>query len=84
MKAGHIRPYAEGGEHSIPNGLLMQRDIHRLFDLGYVTVTPEYKFELSKSVKEDFSNRKEYYGLHELSILLPNNQAEKPDPKILM
>ena len=40
LDAAHIRPYGEGGEHAAPNGLLLRRDIHSLFDAGYVTVTP--------------------------------------------
>ena len=46
LDAAHIRPYAEGGEHSVSNGLLLRRDIHCLFDLGYVTVTPDHVFEV--------------------------------------
>jgi putative restriction endonuclease len=37
LDAAHIRPYGQGGEHDITNGLLLRTDIHRLFDLGYVT-----------------------------------------------
>lgn len=48
LDAAHIRPYAEGGE-LVANGLLLRRDIHCLFDLGYVTVTPEHVFEVSRA-----------------------------------
>ena len=48
LEAAHIRPYAEGGEHRIDNGLLLRRDLHRLFDLGYVTVTPDYVFHVGE------------------------------------
>ena len=30
LDAAHIRPYSEGGEHKVSNGLLLRRDIHRL------------------------------------------------------
>ena len=43
LDAAHIRPYGEGGEQRRPNGLLLRRDIHSLFDAGYVTVTPALK-----------------------------------------
>ncbi len=39
LDAAHIRPFAEGGEHDVSNGVLMRRDIHSLFDLGYVTIS---------------------------------------------
>lgn len=38
LEAAHIRPYADGGEHVIGNGLLLRSDVHRLFDRGYVPV----------------------------------------------
>jgi putative restriction endonuclease len=37
LDAAHIRPYADHGEHEPRNGLLLRRDIHSLFDRGYVT-----------------------------------------------
>jgi putative restriction endonuclease len=39
LEAAHIRPYSDGGEHEIPDGLPLRRDLHRLFDLGYVSAT---------------------------------------------
>ena len=32
LDAAHIRPYSDGGEHEVSNGLLLRSDIHRLFD----------------------------------------------------
>ena len=43
LEAAHIRPYSKGGEHEPQNGLLIRRDIHSLFDTGYVTVTPDQR-----------------------------------------
>ena len=51
LEAAHILPYARGGEHEVKNGILMRRDIHSLFDLGYVTVTPELVFEVSGGIQ---------------------------------
>jgi putative restriction endonuclease len=53
LDAAHVRPYAEGGVHEVTNGLLLRRDIHSLFDRGYVTVTPERRFEVSQRIKEE-------------------------------
>lgn len=41
LDAAHIRAYDAGGEHTPSNGLLLRTDIHRLFDLGYVTIGPD-------------------------------------------
>lgn len=42
LEAAHIVPYGRGGEHRVDNGVLLRSDLHRLFDRGYVTVTPDY------------------------------------------
>lgn len=63
LEAAHIKPYGEGGEHELANGLLLRSDIHRLFDRGYVGVTPEGRFVVSARLKDDYSNGKSYYPL---------------------
>ena len=64
LEAAHIRPYADGGTHEVSNGLLLRRDIHSLFDAGYVTVTPDLRFEVSRRIREEFENGRHYYALH--------------------
>jgi putative restriction endonuclease len=80
LEAAHIRPFAGDGTHDIENGLLLRSDIHRLFDRGYVTVTPAYRFEVSRRLKEDFSNGRTYYPLHGRQIAVPERQEERPAP----
>ena len=38
LDAAHIKQFSIVKEHALPNGLLLRKDIHRLFDDGYVTV----------------------------------------------
>jgi putative restriction endonuclease len=38
LEAAHIRPYADDDEHALFNGLLLRSDVHKMFDLGYITV----------------------------------------------
>jgi len=47
LEAAHIRDYRDVQEHTISNGILFRADIHKLFDTGYVTVTPDHHFEVS-------------------------------------
>ena len=61
LEAGHIKPYSLGGPHEISNGLLLRSDIHRLFDRGYVTVTPELRIEVSRHIRDEFENGRYYY-----------------------
>lgn len=88
LEAAHIRDYAAGGQHDVRNGLLLRADIHRLFDGGYVTVTPEHRFLVSRRLKDDYSNGRVYYELQESiersgHIHLPRNAEHYPDPDAL-
>ncbi len=78
LEAAHIRPYGAGGEHDPSNGLLLRRDIHSLFDAGYVTITPSFEFEVSRRIREEFENGKHYYDLQGQKILLPDVVESRP------
>lgn len=79
LEAAHIKPFAEGGSHDPQNGLLLRRDIHALFDSGYVTVTPDLKFHVSRRIKEEFENGRHYYALAGTPITPPALRASTPD-----
>lgn len=64
LEAAHIRPYSEQGPNRVSNGLLLRSDWHRLFDEGYVTVTPDYRIEVSGRIREEYENGREYYRQH--------------------
>jgi len=83
LEAAHIRPYSDGGLHEVPNGIALRSDIHRLFDLGYVTVTPEYRFRISDSLAADFHNGRTYYALQDTDLLLPSSASEYPNRDLL-
>jgi putative restriction endonuclease len=78
LDAAHIRPYGQGGEHDVTNGLLFRTDIHRLFDLGYVTVNGDGHFEVGRRLKEDFENGRHYYEMHGKRIFLPSSPELRP------
>lgn len=83
LEAAHIRPYSEGGSHEPTNGLLLRRDIHSLFDAGYVTVTPEHRFEVSKRIREEYENGRMYYALDGEKIDVPLRSEQRPDRNAL-
>lgn len=83
LEAAHIREYHDLPEHSINNGLLFRADIHKLFDAGYVTVTPDYHFEVSRRIKEEFENGRDYYALNGRPIRLPDNPGDRPSADAL-
>jgi putative restriction endonuclease len=81
LEAAHITPYAETKDHSITNGILLRSDLHKLFDRGYATVTPDYRFHVSPRLKEDFDNGAIYYEMDGRSIALPGTPMQRPDPQ---
>jgi putative restriction endonuclease len=83
LEAAHILPYGQGGQHEVRNGILMRRDLHSLFDLGYVTVTPKLVFEVSRRIKEEYENGREYYRMHGAPVAAPIRSDFRPDSELL-
>jgi putative restriction endonuclease len=84
LEAGHIRPYSKAGPHNIRNGLLLRSDLHNLFDLGYLTVTFDYRVEVSRRIREEFENGRDYYALHGRTLsVLPTNEPDRPGKEFL-
>jgi putative restriction endonuclease len=56
-----------------------ESDLHRLFDLGYVTVTEDLRLEVSARLREDWENGREYYAHHGQSLISrPADSANWP------
>jgi putative restriction endonuclease len=84
LEAAHIKPYKEQGPHIISNGLLLRSDLHKLFDNGYITITKEFRVEVSKAIKEEFENGREYYQYHGKELLyLPVKAIDKPNTRFI-
>lgn len=83
LDAAHIRAYGDGGDHDISNGLLLRTDIHRLFDLGYVTVTERNQFAVSERLKADFDNGVHYYAMQGTEIAMPRAGFAPPAQEAL-
>ncbi|MEX2148247.1 MAG: HNH endonuclease [Candidatus Rokuibacteriota bacterium] len=84
LDAAHIRPYASGGIHAVSNGLLLRSDLHTLFDRGYLTITPEHHVEVSRRIREEFENGRDYYALHGSPLRVPGAAEHQPDPSGLL
>ena len=83
IEAAHIRPWGAGGAHEVSNGIPLRRDLHRLFDLGYVTVRPDLRFAVSRRLRDEFANGRVYYELDGREIRLPGDAAERPRAEVL-
>ena len=78
LDAVHIKPFGKSGPHKINNGILLRSDIHKIFDSGYVTISQDYHFEVSKRIKEEFENGRDYYAMHGRSLYLPKEKKFQP------
>jgi putative restriction endonuclease len=84
LQAAHIQPYAAAGPPRVSNGLLLRSDLHILFDRGYVTVTPELRIEVSRRIREEFANGREYYAYHGKTLaVMPSEARERPAAEFL-
>lgn len=79
LEAAHIKPYASMGPHLVSNGLLLRSDLHILFDDGYLTLDERLRVVVSKRIREEFQNGREYYSYQGKPIsFLPSGQEERP------
>ena len=79
LEAAHIKPYSLVKRHELSNGILMRSDLHKLFDEGYLTVDPKDRsVVVSKRIKEEFENGKDYYKLEGQVLRQPNELWAKP------
>lgn len=79
LEAAHIQSYTEGGEHEVSNGLLLRRDIHSVFDAGYLTFDDDLRVVISDRVRTEFNNGNEYRRLHGSKLQLPADPSRHPN-----
>jgi len=84
LEASHIKPFSLSGPNAINNGLLLRSDLHKLFDLGYLTITKDHRVEVSKRIRVEYENGREYYALHGQQLkTLPTSPTERPSEKYI-
>lgn len=83
LEAAHIRPYSKEGPHTVSNGLLLRSDFHKLFDLGYITITRDFRIKLSSMLLETPSLNTDYSMLCGKKIRLPLENVNFPDVQFL-
>ncbi len=83
LEAAHVRPVTQGGTHDVRNGLLLRRDLHALFDRGYMTVGRDLRLRVSSHLKEKFHDGEYYTTFDRGELMLPGNSADRPDSALL-
>jgi putative restriction endonuclease len=83
LESAHIRPWAQGGAHELANGLPLRRDVHRLFDLGYMSAAPDGRVLVSPRLRAEFANGRAYYALAGRGLLAPRVAQAAPARELL-
>lgn len=68
LDAGHLYSYASLGEHKPHGGLMLRKDVHRLFDDGWLAVHPQ---TLKVDVSDSLSRFPQYARLHGRNLEVP-------------
>jgi putative restriction endonuclease len=71
------------GAHRVDNGLLLRSDVHTLFDLGYLTITTDYRLNVSRRLRDDFDNGEQYCRLNQMPIWVPKHKEDRPNREFL-
>ena len=83
LDAAHIQRYLGPASNHPQNGIVLRTDIHRLYDAGYVTVTPDLRLEVSSRLRDEFENGRHYYEMAGRRINVPRNPQLAPSPLAL-
>ena len=78
LEPAFIRPQSDGGLLRVDNGILMRADLKRLFDAGYLTVTPENRLQVSRRLAEEYGETPAYAALEGREIDLPEAAQDRP------
>lgn len=83
LEAAHIKWVQYGGPDVVPNGLALCSLHHKLLDKGLLTVSPEYRVQISERTVAGRSFEERLLPYHEKSILLPSERKNYPDRRYL-
>lgn len=83
LDAAHLMDFSKNPNHSINNGILLRQDVHRLFDVGFIEITSDYRIKLTEKFKLSHAKSTHYQELDGRAISLPSNKKYWPDVELL-
>ena len=84
LSAAEIRPFTEGGEYRVSNGILLRADLKALFEAGYLTLDKDYHVRISTCLAADYGEGNPYRELEGKEVgNLPEQLLDLPDPQAL-
>lgn len=75
LETAHILPYRGEHTHRVDNGLLLRSDLHTLFDLGLLWITPTHQVAIAPSLRGT-----DYETLDGQALRLPERPEHRPNP----
>ena len=79
LEAAHIIPYQGARTNHAQHGILLRGDIHTLFDLNLIKVSPkDYRIEVDPGLRSS-----EYQVFNGKKIRLPKDRRQRPDIRAL-
>jgi hypothetical protein len=75
LEAAHISPYRGPHTNRLENGLLLRADVHTLFDLNLLTITPNYTIHVAPDLRSSG-----YGGFDGDTLSFPTVGRLRPDP----
>jgi hypothetical protein len=79
LEAAHIKPYRGDHTNHVTNGLLLRADIHTLFDVSLISVSPTtFVAAVPSTLRDD-----QYLALSGKRIHLPENADQRPNIEAL-
>jgi len=84
LQVSAIKSFSATGPCIVSNGICLRADIRLLFEQGLLTVMPDLKVEVSRTIKDTYDNGEEYWSLRgrELQVL-PRSKADYPSEEFL-
>ena len=83
LKASHIKWHKEGGPNTQDNGLALCGAHHKLFDLGALTLSEDYRIVLSELIYNPNAENKFIKEYGKKVIYLPRKRKYFPNPEYI-
>ncbi|OLT44652.1 hypothetical protein BJF86_11915 [Serinicoccus sp. CNJ-927] len=78
LDAAHISPYKGMQSNEVRNGLILRKDVHRLFDLDLLALEDDGTVRVAPEVTEPI-----YRDLDGKTARFPSDASSRPDPAVL-
>lgn len=84
LDAAHIQPYRGPASNHVQNGILLTKDLHALFDAGYLGIDPGSRTLLvSERLREDWHNGQRFYALRGAPLREPERESHRASASAL-